>query len=112
MLEPNEPRKGDPMSRPIRVFSAMAFLAVGAGVSPAQAGAGPVVNGWIAFRADRTGDSEIFVIRPDGSQPTNLTHNAGDDSAPAWSRDGTRVAFVSDRDGNAEIYVMNADGSG
>jgi len=36
---------------------------------------------------------------------------SGNDLAPSWSPDGSRIAFQSDRDGNYEIYVMNADGS-
>jgi Tol biopolymer transport system component len=69
-----------------------------------------VVRG-VLFETHRDGNSEIYVMNPDGSQPTNLTQNAGSDTAASWSPDGTRIAFVSTRDGNSEIYVMNADGS-
>ena len=34
----------------------------------------------------------------------------GQNFAPSWSPDGTKIAFASRRDGQAEIYVMNADG--
>ena len=54
---------------------------------------------------------DIFSMNPDGSDQTNLTNNPADDSAPAWSPDGTRVAFTSDRGGDLEIFLMNADGS-
>jgi dipeptidyl aminopeptidase/acylaminoacyl peptidase len=111
MLEPNEPRRGDPMSRPLRVLLAMAFLALGAGVTPAQAGAGSVVNGRIAFNADRDGNGEIYRMNTDGSGQTNLTNDPGDDYDSAWSFDGRRLAFTTTRDGNGEIYVMNGDGS-
>ena len=66
----------------------------------------------ILFETNRDGNSEIYMINPDGSNPTNLTDNAASDASACWSPDGTKIAFVSDRDGNAEIYVMNADGSG
>lgn len=65
----------------------------------------------IAFRSDRDGNSEIYVMHADGSGQTRLTDNPAQDELPAWSPDGGRIAFVSDRDGNAEIYVMNVDGS-
>jgi Tol biopolymer transport system component len=54
---------------------------------------------------------EIFLINPDGSNPSNLTRSQGDDRDPAWSPDGTMLAFSSKREGNWEIYIMNADGS-
>ena len=66
----------------------------------------------ILFETNRDGNIEIYMINPDGSNPTNLTHHTADETSAAWSPDGTQIAFVSDRDGNAEIYAMNADGSG
>jgi|GEM_PF-2233769 len=83
--------------------------------SPASAEANPA---WspdgrlIAFESTRTGDREIFIMGPDGSNPRNLTRRPGNDLQPAWSPDGARLAFESDRDGNREIYVMLNDGSG
>jgi Tol biopolymer transport system component len=65
----------------------------------------------VLFETHRDGDSEIYVMNPDGSQPINLTNSPDDDSNPVWSPDGTRIAFVSSRDDNSEIYVMGADGS-
>ncbi len=65
----------------------------------------------ILFETHRDGNSEIYMMNADGSNPVNLTQNAGFDFSAAWSPDGTKVAFVSNRDGNNEIYVMNADGS-
>ena len=61
---------------------------------------------------ERTEDTwEIYVMRSDGSDPVQLTHNQANDTLPVLSPDGRRIAFVSDRDGNREIYVMNADGN-
>ena len=45
----------------------------------------------------------------DGTNPTNLTQNAGDDWAPVWSPDGQHIAFASNRDGNTEVYVVAVD---
>jgi len=66
----------------------------------------------VLFEANRDGNPEIYVMNPDGSQPTNLSNHPDTDNLAAWSPDGTQIAFVSRRDGNSEIYVMNADGSG
>ena len=81
----------------------------GTPVPPAGA-AFPGANGKIVFTSDRDGNSEIYVMNPDGSGQTRLTNNGAIDADPVWSPDGTKIAFWSERDGPAEIYVMNADG--
>ncbi|MCL5036145.1 MAG: DUF5050 domain-containing protein [Chloroflexi bacterium] len=53
---------------------------------------------------------DIYTINPDGSGNLMLA-NTGNNSAPYYSPDGTKICFSSDRDGNSEIYVMDADGS-
>ena len=78
---------------------------------PAEA-AFPGMNGKIAFRSDRDGNLEVYVMNPDGSDQVNISNNPALDSRPAWSPDGTWIAFRSERDGNSEIYKMRADGSG
>jgi len=65
----------------------------------------------ITFDTNRDGNREIYVMGPDGSDPTNLSNNPTDDRNPVWSPDGSRIVFVSDRDGGPFLYVMNADGS-
>ena len=65
-------------------------------------------------------ESEIYVMRADGTGARRLTHARGDDSHPHWSADGRRIYFNSARatpDLKAEwtrqwidIYSMTADG--
>ena len=71
-----------------------------------------VTQGAVVFVSDRSGNKDIWRIKGDGTQPTQLTNTAQDDDWPAYSPDFSKIAFVSKRDGNEEIYVMNADGSG
>jgi pimeloyl-ACP methyl ester carboxylesterase/dipeptidyl aminopeptidase/acylaminoacyl peptidase len=65
----------------------------------------------IAFTSERDGNSEIYVMNADGSNPQRLTDDPAYDAWPTWSPDGSRIAFMSDRSGNPDIYVMDADGS-
>lgn len=52
----------------------------------------------------------IYVMNADGSEPTAISPEGGDDTGPIWSPDGQQIAFVSRRDGNREIYIMSSDG--
>jgi Tol biopolymer transport system component len=47
----------------------------------------------------------IFTIRPDLSDSTQITHGEG--QGPVWSPDGTKIAFTRNR----KLWIMNADGS-
>jgi Tol biopolymer transport system component len=98
-------------ARPLIVFRS-SLLVVAALVSALPASAARHgLNGRIAFVSDRDGNSEIYVMNPDGSGQTRLTNNPAKDIDPAWSPDGRRIAFVSNRSGTLEIFVMKADGS-
>jgi len=57
-----------------------------------------------------TGDRDILIVDPDGSDRIRLTDNQISDEQPTWSPDGTQLAFVSDRTGDVEIFTMNSDG--
>jgi len=65
----------------------------------------------LAFVSERDGNSEIYLIKLDGTSLVRLTANAGNNIDPTWSPDGKRIAFASDRGGDWDIFVMDADGS-
>jgi Tol biopolymer transport system component len=69
----------------------------------------------IAFESNRRGahryeDSDIYVMRADGSGVRELTFSNAFDGDPAWSW-LDRIAFESDRTGNSDIWAINPDGS-
>lgn len=65
----------------------------------------------ILFASDRLGNSEIFVMDPDGGNARNLSWCfTAIDISPAWSPDGKQVVFSSDRKGTFDLIVMDADG--
>lgn len=57
-------------------------------------------------------DSDIFVMRADGSQRVQLTNAPNDDWNPTWSPDGQWIAFQSNDQTNTFIYLMHPDGTG
>jgi Tol biopolymer transport system component len=69
-------------------------------------------TGRLAFQSDRSGDMEIYVAEPDGSNPVAVASSEGWDMDPVWSPDGSTLAFFSDRDGNNEVYTVGVDGTG
>lgn len=68
----------------------------------------------LAFTSQQDGNDEIYTVRADGSEMTNLTNNPAYDANPFWSPDGKRIAFQSDRNSPglySQIFLMDADGA-
>ena len=51
----------------------------------------------IAFRSNRDGNDEIYVMNADGSDVVRLTNHPEDDSNASWSPAGSLVTAVSAR---------------
>jgi Tol biopolymer transport system component len=71
----------------------------------------------IAFRSERNGDSEIWLMNADGSDPHRLARGI----SPAWSPDGSKIAYASPGDQPCPpgrgprcsgLSIMTTDGSG
>jgi TolB protein len=62
----------------------------------------------IAF-SGRRGKNQIFIVKPDGTELTQLTQ-AGNNEDPSFSPDGRYITFTSDRDRTKSIYIMRANG--
>lgn len=60
---------------------------------------------------DESQKFDIWMINPDGSEPTQITSINGNNEYPAWSPDGSLVAFVNNYGGRNDIYVMKPNGN-
>jgi len=64
-----------------------------------------------------TGKMKIWTMKPDGTEPTQLTQSSGyNDIEPVWTPDGAQIVYASDRGvangkQNYDIWIMNVDGS-
>jgi Tol biopolymer transport system component len=77
----------------------------------------PVINGGlpsvsprgdaIAFISNRSGNNDVYVSSPDGSQLQRITDSPAPESAPFWTRDD-RVVFSVWRDSAASVYAASA----
>jgi eukaryotic-like serine/threonine-protein kinase len=70
-------------------------------------------DGEIVFaKREGQGETNIWVMKPDGSNPRRLTANAGRiNSSPCVSPDGRYIVFISERTGTAHIWRMDMDGN-
>jgi dipeptidyl aminopeptidase/acylaminoacyl peptidase len=65
----------------------------------------------VAFSSDRSGEPEIWLSDPDGSNAVQLTStHAQQTTWPHWSPDGQLIAFSSNGEDEFDIYVIPATG--
>lgn len=71
----------------------------------------------IAFVSNRDGQSDIYSMKPDGSDVVRITNDDEIDTYPVWSPDRTQLAYASFVEGDfgierSKIVMINADGTG
>ena len=65
----------------------------------------------VAFISNRSGEPQVWVSDPDGSNAVQLTSmDALDTNVPYWSPDGQLIAFSSTGESEFDIYVVPAVG--
>jgi Tol biopolymer transport system component len=64
----------------------------------------------MAFLSNRSGESEIWVAAPDGSNAVQLTSMGVTPGFPRWSPDGKLIAFHGDPDARPDLIVVPSGG--
>ncbi len=71
---------------------------------------------WIAFSlrstdlAENRGRTNLWIVKPDGSDLRRLTSQPGDDADPCWSPDGSTVYYLSTRSGSSQVWMVPLSG--
>jgi Tol biopolymer transport system component len=64
----------------------------------------------VAYSSVDGGNSQIWVINVDGSNPRQVTSGAGQHLWPIWSRDGQWIIFQAPREGLNKLWRIPASG--
>ena len=115
------PSEAQPTAARLATAMPAAPVSPPAATQPAATQTPSATGSLIVFYSERDGNAEIYTMRPDGSDQRRLTTNQFEDTAPAWSPDGSQITFISDRDDpqpvacfphcTYQLYAINADGS-
>lgn len=61
----------------------------------------------VAVSLEQEGNSDLFLLSPEGRVIRQLTERSGINISPTWSPDGQSLAFCSNRGGGPQLYIMN-----
>ncbi len=64
----------------------------------------------VVFVSERDGHGQIYKMRSNGSNQTNLSNSSDTDHFPDISPDGNKIVFSSFRDVGENIFIMGLDG--
>jgi TolB protein len=65
---------------------------------------------WILFMGGKYPDTQLYVVRPDGSGIRRISRGTRTYEDPAWTPDGAGILFSSKIDGQWWLWAMDADG--
>ena len=64
----------------------------------------------LVYSSSASGSTDLWIMRPDGSEQRQLTINAGSNGNPVVTPDNRYIVFISTRAGG-QVWRMNMDGS-
>jgi Tol biopolymer transport system component len=67
-------------------------------------------SGRLVYSSTASGNTDIWIMEPDGTEQKQLTVNAGVNGSPAITSDNRYIVFVSNRTGSFQVWRMNMDG--
>jgi len=65
---------------------------------------------WLVFDGDNGGNTDLFVMKADGSHLRRITHNTSYEWSPSWSPNGKWIVFATSG-GGSPIAVIHPDGT-
>lgn len=68
--------------------------------------------GKVVFVSERTGQPQIHMMKPDGTDTERLSNGQMEDRTPDASPDWKKIAYSSLHNGERNIYVMHLNGGG
>jgi TolB protein len=68
-------------------------------------------DGRIVFVSNESGNADLWIADPDGSNRKQLTSNNANNFSPVVSTDGRLIVFTSWQGGKRNLWRMNIDGS-
>lgn len=63
-----------------------------------------LVTGTTQDEKNKRINTDVFAVRTDGTQLTQLTYHPGNDLSAIWAPDGKSIYFVSERGTNGKVY--------
>jgi TolB protein len=63
----------------------------------------------IAVASDRSGEFQVWLVRPDGQGLRQVTSGPGPNTRPAWSPDGRQMLVTTMQDGRYGLALVNLD---
>ncbi len=67
-------------------------------------------SGQLVYSSTASGNTDIWIMQPDGTEQRQLTVNAGVNGSPVTTSDNRYIVFVSNRTGSFQVWRMNMDG--
>ena len=94
----------------IRLMLLMGLLLLALTISSCALSGSEAGSSSILFSAGAGDEVDIYSVDGETGDPVRLTSADGNDLAPAWSPNNSKIGFLSERNGNSALWVMDSLG--